>query len=172
MHPGRVEDWRRVAVDVVYLLLPVSFGSASLTKPCTGFQPRHIARSVRISRTKRAHMERLIGSIRRECLDYWVVFSERSLKRHLPAYCAYYHRTRTHLALRKDCPESRRIEPPDAGLLVSNSEGSGLTIGMNAELPEESREIEETSIVADEFASPEMSSRVQRILERRVEQNG
>jgi hypothetical protein len=44
--------------------------------------------------------------------------------------------------------------------------------GMNAELPEESREIEETSIVADEFASPEMSSRVQRILERRVEQNG
>jgi hypothetical protein len=122
-------------------------------------------------------MERLIGSIRRECLVYWILFSERSLKRHLPAYCAYYHRTRTHLALRKDCPESRRIEPPDAGLLVSNSEGSGLTIcmnadGMNAELPEESREIEETSIVADEFASPEMSSRVQRILERRVEQNG
>jgi thiamine pyrophosphate-dependent acetolactate synthase large subunit-like protein len=53
-HPGRVEVWRQVAVGLVYLLLPISFGSASLTKPCTVSSPRHLARSVRISRTTRS----------------------------------------------------------------------------------------------------------------------
>jgi hypothetical protein len=37
--PGRVEDWRHFSVGSTYLLLPVSFGSASLVRPCTGFQP-------------------------------------------------------------------------------------------------------------------------------------
>jgi transposase InsO family protein len=73
-----------------------------------------------------AHVERVIGSIRRECLDHLIVFNERSLKHHLTAYCSYYHRTRTHLALEKDCPESREVQPPDVGSIVSIPEVGGL----------------------------------------------
>ena len=53
---------------------------------------------------QRAYVERLIGSIRRECLDHVIVFGERSLHRTLTAYCAYYHDWRTHLSLDKDAP--------------------------------------------------------------------
>jgi hypothetical protein len=55
-----------------------------------------------------------------------IVFNERSLKHHLQAYCAYYHRTRTHLALQKDCPEPRDVQPADAGPIVSIPEVGGL----------------------------------------------
>ena len=61
---------------------------------------------------QRAYIQRLIGSIRRECLDHMIVFNERSLKQHVLAYCAYYHRTRTHLAVAKDCPEPRAAQTP------------------------------------------------------------
>jgi hypothetical protein len=57
---------------------------------------------------QRAYIERVIGSIRRECLDYLIVFNERSLMRHLQAHADDYHRTRTHLGLEKDCPEPQR----------------------------------------------------------------
>lgn len=50
------------------------------------------------------HVERLIGSIRRECLDHMVVFGEADLRRVLKAYASYYNRIRTHLSLRKDAP--------------------------------------------------------------------
>jgi putative transposase len=75
---------------------------------------------------QRAHIERLIGSIRRECLDHLIVFDERTLKRHLRAYAAYYHATRTHLALQKDCPEPRRVQPVELGPIVSIREVGGL----------------------------------------------
>ena len=75
---------------------------------------------------QRAYVERLIGSIRRECLDHLIVINERSLKRYLQAYCAYYHRTRTHLALEKDCPEPREVQPLEAGRVVSIPEIGGL----------------------------------------------
>jgi len=55
-----------------------------------------------------AYVERVIGSIRRECLDHIVIFNERHLRRVLSSYVDYYHRTRTHLSLDKDCPDSRR----------------------------------------------------------------
>jgi hypothetical protein len=55
------------------------------------------------------YVERVIGSIRRECLDHVVIFNERHLRRILPSYVDHYHRTRTHLSLDKDCPESRLI---------------------------------------------------------------
>jgi putative transposase len=64
---------------------------------------------------QRAYIERLIGSIRRECLDHFNVFNERTLKRHLSGYAAYYHATRTHLALQKDCPETRPLQPMELG---------------------------------------------------------
>jgi transposase InsO family protein len=47
---------------------------------------------------QRAYIERVIGSIRRECLDQVIVFNESSLRRILASYFDYYHRSRTHLA--------------------------------------------------------------------------
>jgi transposase InsO family protein len=54
------------------------------------------------------HVERLIGSIRRECLDHVVVSGERHLRRILQTYATYYNDVRTHLSLDKDAPNSRR----------------------------------------------------------------
>jgi transposase InsO family protein len=56
-----------------------------------------------------AFAERMIGSIRRECLDHVVVLSRRHLRKLLKSYFTYYHRSRTHLALAKDAPESRAV---------------------------------------------------------------
>ena len=57
-----------------------------------------------------AYAERLIGSIRRECIDYVVVFGERHLRHVLLSYMSYYNSTRTHLSLNKDAPMSRAAE--------------------------------------------------------------
>ena len=54
--------------------------------------------------------ERLIGSIRRECLDHVVVFGERHLRHILLSYMKYYNEVRTHLSLEKDTPVSRAVE--------------------------------------------------------------
>ena len=70
--------------------------------------------------------ERLIGSIRRECLDHVLVLSERHLRRILTRYFAYYHRARTHLALDKDAPDGRPIEPPELGPVIPIPEVGGL----------------------------------------------
>jgi transposase InsO family protein len=56
------------------------------------------------------HIERLIGSIRRECLDHVVVLSDWHLRKVLKAYADYYNRSRTHLALAKDAPLSRPVQ--------------------------------------------------------------
>ena len=53
------------------------------------------------------HCERLIGSIRRECLDHVVIIGERHLRQILHSYLGYYNGARTHLALSKDAPISR-----------------------------------------------------------------
>jgi transposase InsO family protein len=63
------------------------------------------------------YVERLIGSIRRECLDHFVVFGEAGLHRVLKAYASYYHEIRTHLSLNKDAPDFRRAQP--VGAIVS-----------------------------------------------------
>jgi len=70
--------------------------------------------------------ERLIGSIRRECLNHVLVLGERHLHRILTRYFAYYHQARTHLALDKDAPESRRIERPVEGKIMQRPEVGGL----------------------------------------------
>ncbi|MFQ5830023.1 MAG: hypothetical protein ACE5JD_12840 [Candidatus Methylomirabilia bacterium] len=57
-------------------------------------------------------MERLIGSIRRECLDHAVIRGEAHLRRILDRYFKYSDRSRTHLALAKDAPEPRPVQPP------------------------------------------------------------
>ena len=55
------------------------------------------------------HTERLIGSIRRECLDHVVVFGERHLRHVLLSYMQYYNDVRTHLSLKKDAPIPRAV---------------------------------------------------------------
>jgi transposase InsO family protein len=56
------------------------------------------------------YAERLIGSIRRECIDHVVVFGERHLRHVLLSYQQYYNETRTHLSLDKDAPIPRAVE--------------------------------------------------------------
>jgi putative transposase len=72
------------------------------------------------------YVERLIGSIRRECLDHTIVLSERHLKRILADYFAYYHRWRTHQALEMDAPEGREVHPVDRDRVVEIDEVGGL----------------------------------------------
>jgi transposase InsO family protein len=66
-----------------------------------------------------SYAERLVGSIRRECLDHVIVLSERHLYRILKSYFAYYHRSRTHLSLEKDAPEPRPVQLPTMGKVVA-----------------------------------------------------
>src|SRR3954447_13305736 len=75
---------------------------------------------------QRAYVERLIGSIRRECLDHIIVFHQTSLSRHLHRFLDHYHHSRCHLALVKDTPEPRPIQPPEQGHIVSIPQVGGL----------------------------------------------
>jgi transposase InsO family protein len=72
--------------------------------------------------------ERLIGSIRRECLNHVLVLGERHLHLHriLTRYLAYYHQAQTHLALDKDAPDLRPVQFPKAGKIVELPEVGGL----------------------------------------------
>ena len=70
------------------------------------------------------YVERVIGSIRRECLNHIIVFNERHLRRVLRAYVAYYQRSRTHLALGKDASAERPVQP--TGRIVARPEVGGL----------------------------------------------
>lgn len=64
-------------------------------------------------------VERIIGSIRRDCLDHVIVINEQHLRRILREYIDYYHTCRTHLSLNKDPPETRTVEPPEMGNVVA-----------------------------------------------------
>jgi putative transposase len=75
---------------------------------------------------QRAYIERVIGTIRRECLDHVIVFNEQSLRRHLRGFMDYYHRSRTHLGLQKDTPEARSIQRAEAGRIMAIPEVGGL----------------------------------------------
>jgi transposase InsO family protein len=63
------------------------------------------------------HMERLIGTVRRECLDRMLIFGESHLRRILASYAAYYNQARTHLALQKDAPLHRAVQR--SGVIVA-----------------------------------------------------
>ena len=73
-----------------------------------------------------AYVERVIGSIRRECLDHVIVVNTEGLHRVLTDYIAYYLRSRTHLALGKDTPITRPVSPLSAGRIVATPEVGGL----------------------------------------------
>jgi len=72
------------------------------------------------------YVERIIGSIRRECLNHVIILDERHLRRVLSSYFQYYHESRTHLSLDKDCPEPRLVHPPTAGNIIAFPEVGGL----------------------------------------------
>ena len=72
------------------------------------------------------YVERVIGSIRRECLDHVIVLNASHLRRILTMYGRYYHRSRTHLGLEKDAPDPRSVSPSSAGLIVVTPEVGGL----------------------------------------------
>jgi putative transposase len=72
------------------------------------------------------YVERLIGSIRRECLDHVVVLHERHLRRLLTGYFQYYHCWRTHRALDMDCPLSRLVQRPEVGPIWEVPDVNGL----------------------------------------------
>ena len=72
------------------------------------------------------YVERLIGSIRRECLNHLIVHNERHLRRILRSYFTYYHDARTHLGLAKQSPNPRSIESPTQGSIVSLPHLGGL----------------------------------------------
>jgi hypothetical protein len=72
------------------------------------------------------YVERLIGSIRRECLNHVIIFNEHHLKRLLRAYLSYYHSARTHLSLDKQCPKPRTVDPPENGKVIAFPHLGGL----------------------------------------------
>jgi transposase InsO family protein len=70
------------------------------------------------------YIERLIGSIRRECLNHYIILNARHLKRTLSSYFRYYHESRTHLGLGKQCPLPRKVL--DVGKIVAIAQLGGL----------------------------------------------
>jgi putative transposase len=72
------------------------------------------------------YIERLIGSIRRECSNHMIVINEGHLKRILTEYFEYDHQSRTHLALDRNAPVPREPEPPERGQVRGIPQVGGL----------------------------------------------
>jgi hypothetical protein len=72
------------------------------------------------------YVERVIGSIRRECLDHVIVLNERHRRRILASYLDYDHRSRCHLPLDKDAPYGRPVQPVGSGKIVAFPQVGGL----------------------------------------------
>jgi hypothetical protein len=77
-----------------------------------------------LSPWQNAFVERVIGSIRRKCLDHIIVLNEESLRRVLRSYIEYYHATRLHLSLEKDSPTPREVQ--SVGNIVAIPQVGGL----------------------------------------------
>jgi len=71
-------------------------------------------------------VERVIGSIRRECLDHLIVLNEEHLLRIVQSYLSYYHKSRTHLSLERNAPNPRDVEPRSRGNVVAIPQVGGL----------------------------------------------
>jgi putative transposase len=72
------------------------------------------------------YAERVIGSIRRECLDYLIIIGEDHLRRILRDYFDYYHNSRPHQSLERNSPTPREIEPASKGRIISIPQVGGL----------------------------------------------
>jgi len=72
------------------------------------------------------YVERVIGSIRRECLDHVIILGASHVRRILSGYAAYYNGARTHLSLYKDAPDERAMQPPSQGVVRAFEHVGGL----------------------------------------------
>ncbi len=72
------------------------------------------------------YCERVIGSIRRDCLNHVIVLNERHLRRILRSYLEYYHESRTHLSLDRNSPVERQVDPPERGRVIAIPQVGGL----------------------------------------------
>lgn len=75
--------------------------------------------TTRASPWQNAIAERVIGTLRRECLDHVIVLNEEHLRQKLGEFMSYYHGSRTHLGLAKDCPNPREVQPKGAGRIIA-----------------------------------------------------
>ena len=82
--------------------------------------------SARASPWQNAYCERVIGTLRRECLDHVVAINERQLKRVLDDFVLYYNASRTHLSLAKNSPMGRESTSRRGGAVVAFPEAGGL----------------------------------------------
>jgi len=71
-------------------------------------------------------VERLNGTLRRDCLDHVLALNGHHLRRIVSRYLSYYHDWRTHLSLSRDAPNPRVVHPPSQGKVVAFSEVGGL----------------------------------------------
>ena len=76
-----------------------------------------------------SYVERIIGSIRRECLNHVIVLDEVHLRRILASYFAYYNESRAHLALDRNAPAPRRVEHPSEYKVIAIPQAGGSQIG-------------------------------------------
>jgi putative transposase len=100
-----------------------AFAGVGQTAKATGVEE---VRTAPQSPWQNPYAERVIGSIRRGCLDHVIIMSEAGLRRILTRYVRYYDETRTHLSLEKDAPCSRPTAPPAAGPIIATPQVGGL----------------------------------------------
>jgi transposase InsO family protein len=108
-----------------YLIRDRDHAFAGIGPTATGMGIHEVLTAPR-SPWQNAYAERVIGSIRRECLDHVIVVNETGLSRLLTRYLTYYHQSRTHLSLDKDSPQPRPIAPPTCGPVVARPQVGGL----------------------------------------------
>jgi transposase InsO family protein len=108
-----------------YLLLDRDSVFADVATTIAGMNVQTVRTAPR-SQWQNACAERVIGSIRRECLDHVIVVNAAGLHRLLTAYVTYYMQSRTHLALAKDPPISRPVTPASVGRIVVTPHVGGL----------------------------------------------
>lgn len=101
----------------IYFAIATHATERNSTKRQGGWGIREVLTAPR-SPWQNPYVERLIGTIRRECLDHVIVLHETGLRRVLKLYFEYYERTRTHLSLDKDAPIPRSVQPPELGKVV------------------------------------------------------
>jgi hypothetical protein len=82
------------------------------------------------------YAERLIGTIRRELFDHVIVSSEGHARRLLQEFQVWYNEGRLHLALEKDAPDHRPVEPPEMGEVISQPASAVFITGTRGAQPE------------------------------------
>jgi putative transposase len=90
-----------------------------------GLGLRHVVIAAR-SPWQNAYIERIIGSLRRDCLDHVIALAEPQLLRVIGSDVDSYNRTRTHLALGQDPPAPRSVQGPEVGPIIAVAEVGGL----------------------------------------------